>query len=412
MLLAGENAMAALNIGKGWLLVAGSFLTLSIIFSARATLGLAMPAIETDMGWSRSFMSAVMSAALILMAVVAPIAGRLLDKVGPRIVLLAGTLMVMIGAAVLALATEPWMFVLGFAGLSGVGFALVTNATVGATIALAFTDRRGLATGIATSGSSAGQLVFIPVIAAVLAATTWRNAFWLSAALAAVILVVLYFLLERKKREPKAVLGGATLMDDVRYLFSKPVFYLLFFSFFMCGVTSLGIVETHFMPYATLCGFPPVPIATAYGLLSAFNLVGMIAAGWLADRVNRVALLAAIYFIRGLTFFLLVGSGANYEVLIAFAVLFGLVDYATVPITVSLAASHLGTRVLGLAMGLISCGHQLGSAAGAIAGGVLFDATTNYSAMWLMGVWTAMLAAALALLIFRTAPAPAAPAAA
>jgi predicted MFS family arabinose efflux permease len=271
---------------------------------------------------------------------------------------------------------------------------------------LTFPERRGLATGIATSGSSAGQFIFIPIVAAILAAASWRSAFWLNAALAAAILVVLWFVLEKKKKAPKTAVGGASLMDDVRYLFSKPVFYLLFFSFFICGITSLGIVETHFMPYATLCGFPPLPTATAYGLLSAFNLVGMIVAGWLADRVNRIALLASIYFIRGLTFFLLVGSGASYEVLIAFAILFGLVDYATVPVTVSLAASHLGTRVLGLAMGFITCGHQLGSALGAFTGGVLFDRTTNYSAMWLMGVFTALVASALALMIFRTRAVP------
>ena len=138
----------------------------------------------------------------------------------------------------------------------------------------------------------------------------------------------------------------------------------------------------------------------------------MIIAGWLTDRVNRVLLLASIYFIRALTFFLLVGTGAPYEMLIAFAVLFGLVDYATVPVTVSLAASHLGTRVLGLAMGLITCGHQLGSATGAIVGGLLFDANANYSAMWLAGVWSALGAAVLALLIFRTRPLAPAPASA
>jgi MFS family permease len=397
---------AAVSMDRRWILVGGSFLTLSIVFSARATLGLAMPSIEADLGWTRSFMSAVMSATLVFMAVMAPVAGRLIDQVGPRNVLLAGTLAVALGSVVLALANQPWMFVLGFAGLSGLGFALVANATVGATIALTFPERRGLATGIATSGSSAGQFIFIPIVAAILAAASWRSAFWLNAALAAAILVVLWFVLEKKKKAPKTAVGGASLMDDVRYLFSKPVFYLLFFSFFICGITSLGIVETHFMPYATLCGFPPLPTATAYGLLSAFNLVGMIVAGWLADRVNRIALLASIYFIRGLTFFLLVGSGASYEVLIAFAILFGLVDYATVPVTVSLAASHLGTRVLGLAMGFITCGHQLGSALGAFTGGVLFDRTTNYSAMWLMGVFTALVASALALMIFRTRAVP------
>lgn len=407
----GVVEMPSIPLSKGWLLVAGSFLTLSIVFSARATLGLAMPSIEADLGWSRSFLSSVMSGTLVLMAVLAPVAGRLIDQIGPRAVLLIGVFMVMIGAACLAMATEPWMFVLGFGILSGTGFSLVSNSTVGATIALAFTERRGFATGIATSGSSAGQFIFIPILAALLAVANWRMSFWLSAALAAVILVVLYLFLERKKKEPAAAAGTpTTLRDDIAYLFSKPVFYLLFFSFFICGTTSLGIVETHFMPYAALCGFPPVPSATAYGLLSAFNLVGMIVSGWLTDRVNRVVLLASIYFIRGLSFLLLIGSGASFETLIAFAVIFGLVDYATVPPTVSLVASHLGRRVLGLAMGLISCGHQLGAAVGAITGGLFFDATTNYSGMWLMGVWTALGAAAIALTIAQTRPAAAAPA--
>jgi MFS family permease len=404
--------MTQFRISRGWLLVACCFLALSIIFSARASLGLAMPYVEADLGWTRSFMSGVMSATLVFMALMAPVAGRLLDRIGPRPVLLVGTTAVMLGAVVLALSTEPWIFAVGFAAISGLGFALVANATVGVTVALAFTERRGFATGIATAGSSAGQFVFIPIVATILAAASWRNAFWLNAALAAGILVILFFLLENKKKETTAVRRETTLGQDLRYLLSKPVFYLLFFSFFICGITSLGIVETHFMPYAALCGFPPVPSATAYGLLSAFNLVGMIAAGFLADKVNRIVLLAAIYFIRGLTFLLLVGTGASYEVLIGFAVVFGLVDYATVPITVSLAASHLGTRVLGLAMGLITCGHQLGSATGALMGGLLFDSTSNYSLMWLMGVWTAMGAAALSLLIFRTSPVAAKPIAA
>ena len=90
--------MASVRFSKEWLLVGGSFLALSIIFSARATLGLAMPHVEAETGWNRSFMSAVMSATLIFMAVMAPVAGRLIDRIGPRIVLLAGTAAVIVGS--------------------------------------------------------------------------------------------------------------------------------------------------------------------------------------------------------------------------------------------------------------------------------------------------------------------------
>ncbi|MFX6246307.1 MFS transporter, partial [Acinetobacter baumannii] len=87
--------------------------------------------------------------------------------------------------------------------------------------------------------------------------------------------------------------------------------------------------------------------------------------GWLTDRVNRPLLLGGIYIARGLCFVLLMQVAGSYPTLILFAVLFGLFDYSTIPVTASLAASHLGVRVMGLAMGLISAGHAVGGAAGA-----------------------------------------------
>ena len=98
------------------------------------------------------------------------------------------------------------------------------------------------------------------------------------------------------------------------------------------------MIETHFLPYASFRGFGPIPSATAYGLLSAINLLGMILVGWLTDRVNRPLLLGGIYLIRGLTFILLAYVGTDLQSLFIFAMLFGLVDYSTSPVTASLIA--------------------------------------------------------------------------
>ena len=178
-----------------------------------------------------------------------------------------------------------------------------------------------------------------------------------------------------------------------------PAFQILFWSYFICGYTTSGVIETHFLPYASFRGFAPIPSATAYGLLSAINLVGMIFAGWLTDRMNRPLLLGGIYVIRGLTFILLLYVGANLETLFLFAVLFGLVDYATVPVTASLVASHIGLRVMGLAFGLISAGHQIGAAFGAYFGGVLFDMYARYDWVWWSSLWLAVLAGLLVVLL-------------
>lgn len=192
----------------------------------------------------------------------------------------------------------------------------------------------------------------------------------------------------------------SSMMQDFAVIARQPAFHLLFWSFLICGFTTTGVIETHLFPFASFCGFPPVPSATAYGLLSLVNLMGMIAAGWLTDRVNRPMLLAAIYMLRALTFILLASlPGTSIEVLFLFAVLFGAVDYSTVPVTASLVASHVGIKMMGLAMGLISAGHALGGAMGAFVGGYIFTATGSYHLVWTGSIWLAVGAGLLALFL-------------
>jgi predicted MFS family arabinose efflux permease len=163
----------------------------------------------------------------------------------------------------------------------------------------------------------------------------------------------------------------------------------------ICGFTTFGVIETHFLPYAALCGFAPTTAANAFGVLSFFNLLGVVLAGWLSDRVNRPLLLAAIYGLRAITFLLLMNIGADPGLLFLFAILFGLFDYATVPVVASLVASHLGLRVMGLAIGLIALGHQVGSAFGALGGGVVFDLYNSYAGIWLLSLALALGAGAM-----------------
>jgi predicted MFS family arabinose efflux permease len=179
----------------------------------------------------------------------------------------------------------------------------------------------------------------------------------------------------------------------------SPTFNLLFWSFLLCGFTSSGVIETHFLPYAEICGIGGVTAAGAYGLLSGINLVGVLVAGWLSDRMNRPLLLAGIYAVRSLSFILLMQVGNDVTLLYAFSIVFGLFDYATAPVVASLVASHLGVRVMGLSMGLLSAGHSLGAALGAFAGGVAFDVLGSYRWLWIISVSMALLAALIAAFI-------------
>lgn len=383
-----------------WILVGIGFAALALSFSVRAVLGLSMPAIEAELGWDRAFLSGASALALCVMAVMAPLMGAAVDRHGPRRLLAGGLLLIGAGAAIVAAGRSTALFLLGFGLVAAVGFTAVGTNIVAAAVARRFSERRGLATGIATAGATGGQLVLVPLMALLASGPAWRGGFAAMAA-ACLVLAVAAWVALRGAKAPAAPLrqeaGGPAA------LLRSPVFHLLFWSFAICGFTATGAIETHLLPFAALCGFPPLPSATAYGVLSAMNVAGMVLAGWLTDRVDRPLLLAVIYLARAASFFLLIGIGPDIRMLYVFAVMFGLFDYATVPVTVSLAASHLGTARLGLAMGLISAGHAAGGALGAFLGGVVFDRFTDYAPLWAGSIGLAVLAGLLALALPRRA---------
>src|SRR5262249_38580969 len=153
---------------SAWLVVGLCFLALALVFSARAALGLVMPVWVRELGWNKSFISGAGAAALMVMACVAPVAGRLVDRHGPRTVLAIGLLAVGLGAVIIAAASTQPMFVLGFSLVSAIGFGASGSAVVSTSVARLFEESRGLAIGIATSGATAGQFVIVPLLAVLL----------------------------------------------------------------------------------------------------------------------------------------------------------------------------------------------------------------------------------------------------
>lgn len=397
--MAEESASTSPN---AWFLVAVGFLALAVSFSVRAILGLAMPVIERELGWSYSFLSGVGATALMVTAIVAPFAGRAIDSRGPRRLLAGGLVLIAAGAAVVSVATSEALFIVGFGLVAALGFTAVGTNVVAAAIAKRFDSGRGLAIGIGTAGATAGQLLVVPMVAVLMQTGSWRDGFLALSAVAILLALVAAIALPgRPARDAQGARDapsetGESMAAGALSLIRGPVFHILFWSFLICGFTSSGVIETHLLPYASFCGFPPLPSATAYGILCAVNMAGMILSGVLTDRMHRPTLLGTIYLARAATFVLLIYVTADIRLLYLFAVLYGLLDYSTVPVTVGLAASHLGVHRLGLAMGLISGGHALGGAAGAFAGGVLFDATGGYALLWGGSFALAVLAGLLA----------------
>ena len=385
----------------GWAVVAVGFVVLALSFSYRNLLQLTMSGMESELGWSRSLVSSGATVALLTMALVNLFGGMLVDRYGSRLLLAAGCASLGLGMLGVAAVHAAWQFVLAFGVLVGAGFGLLATSVVGSAVAQFFAERRGLALGIATAGGPAGQMTLIPLAALLLGGFGWRGLF--AAAGVAAVLFAPFAARALAGSGPSAKAAGPrrSIGADFRYLVRNPVFHLLFWGFLLCGFTSIGVIETHFVPYAALCGFGATTSANAFGFLSVLNLAGILLAGWLADKMDRVLLLAAIYALRGVTFLLLFRITGDPVMLFAFAGIYGLFDYATVPVVASLVASHLGLRVMGFSMGLIAMAHQIGAALGAIGGGLVFDVSRSYTALWAVSLVLALVAAALSLGIRR-----------
>ncbi|NQU58547.1 MAG: MFS transporter [Rhodospirillales bacterium] len=394
---------------QNWTVVAFGFLALSLAFSARAALGLMMPVWQREFGWSSSYISSVGAGALIVMAIVAPFAGRLVDKMGPRFTLNIGLGLLGTGCSIVAVMNGKVMFIVGFAGFAAVGFGIVATHVVATAVTRSFDRNTGIATGVATSGATGGQFLIVPLIASLLAFVSWRWSFGALGLMSlALIPCIAMNIRSGSVTSSEANIDtpiASSMAEDFWFILRKPAFHALFWSFLICGFTTTGVIETHLLPFASFCGFPPLPSATAYGLLSAVNLIGMIATGWLTDRVNRPLLLASIYLLRSLTFvFLSSLPGSSIENLFLFAIFFGAVDYSTIPVTASLVASHIGLRVMGLAMGIISAGHAVGGAMGAFLGGYVFDTMGNYGLLWEGSLWVAIGAGVMVLFLKDRTP--------
>jgi MFS family permease len=320
----------------------------------------------------------------------------------------AGLIAVGGGVMLAAGAVSIWQFYLAYSVIAGIGFGTAATHVVATIVSLRFTARRGLAVGIATAGATAGQFIVLPILARVLESSGWRLSYVALGAACLAFAPVTYAAIKSTREAPHATrqAGAAAEGLPVRlaYLMRSRTFHLLFWSYFICGITTSGVIEAHFIPYGTLCGFTLAASSDALAILMVFNLGGMVLAGWLSDRMHRPLLLGSIYVLRALTFLILMAVGTDYTTLVIFAALFGIFDYSTVPVTASLAASHLGMRIMGLSMGLLTAAHAIGAAVGAQMGGTMFDLLATYLWTWIASLVVALVAGLLCYVIAENRP--------
>ena len=406
--------MQIIKSGKffyGWVVVAVTAVTLFVSAGLRSAPGVFILPLEQDMGWSRSAISFAVSIGLITLGIAGPLSGWLMDRFGPKRVALVGLMLVVAAMVASYGITELWQLNLLWGMISGLGTGMVGGVLGPAVANRWFVARRGLVIGIFGASLSAGQLVFVPALMAVVLTVGWR---WSSVALGLMALVaiipVLIFLRDDPADMGLAPYGATTGQGATRptvdpnvmqRAVKAPEFWLLAATFFVCGATSNGLIGNHLIPHAADHGIPQATAAGMLALMGAMNFVGTIASGWLTDKYDPRKLLCIYYGFRGLSLFLLPYVSGVFGLSI-FAIMFGLDYIATVPPTTALVADTFGRRNVGTVYGWVFCSHQVGAALAAWLGGVTRDMFGDYLLAFLVAGAIAMIAALLSLQIRHT----------
>jgi predicted MFS family arabinose efflux permease len=404
--------MTRTRIHPAWFVAVTAFVALVGAAGFRAAPGALFVPLHDEFGWSTSIMSLAVSINLLLYGLTAPFAAALMDKFGIRKVTTVALLMVSLGSGLTVFMTESFQLLITWGVLIGLGtgsMAMVFAATIANRW---FIERRGLVMGILTAGGATGQLVFLPIVAALADSVGWRTASLTIAGAALVVVpLVIRFIGDFPEDRsltpygapadwtpPARESGGAArrAVDALRAATHVPAFWALAAAFAICGATTNGLVGIHFIPSAHDHGMDQTTAASLLAVVGIFDIAGTVASGWFTDRYDPRLLLVGYYAFRGLGLVLLptLLSSSVRPSIVAFVVIYGLDWVATVPPTVALCREIFGDQGT-IGFGWVFASHQFGAAAAALVAGVIRDQTGSYSLAWFGGAGLCAVAAVL-----------------
>jgi MFS family permease len=416
------------GLHRAWWVAAVAFVAIIGAAGFRATPGVLITPLQDEFGWSRATISAAVSVNLILFGLTAPFAAALMDRFGMRRVVAFALLLVSAGSGLTVFMTTSWQLVLLWGVLVGLGTGSMAMVFVATVTGRWFVKHRGVVTGLLTAAGAAGQLIFLPLLAALVQAYGWRTAALTvtGASLAVVPLVVLLM------RDHPADVGttaygsppdtpieapppmrgaGRRAIRALRTASRTGTFWLLAGGFAICGASTNGLVGTHFIPAAHDHGMPETTAASLLAVVGLFDIVGTVMSGWLTDRFDSRALLGGYYALRGLSLFVLPGliAATVHPSMLVFILFYGLDWIATVPPTIALCRQHFGADGP-IVFGWVFASHQIGAAVAATVAGTVRDFTGDYNPAWIGAGVLCLFAAVMSVRIRRIPTASTVPA--
>ena len=393
------------RIHPAWYAFGVTFLTLAASAGYRSAPSVLIIPLQDAFGWSRSTIAAAISINTLLFGLTAPFAAALMERFTVRKVVMSALTTVGIGSISTIFITRPWHLMLLWGVVVGIGtgsMALVFAANIANRW---FIAKKGLVIGILTAASATGQLIFLPSLSTLAINHGWKSV-GLTVGLASLSLVPLIYLFLKESPEsigaapfgapadwsaPVQVKRNAAkeALNALREGSKQRDFWYITLSFLVCGLSTSGLVGTHFIPASHDHGMSEVTAASLLALIGVFDVVGTIFSGYLTDRIDPRKLLFFYYFLRGLSLFLLPSilfSTLHASTLI-FIIFYGLDWVATVPPTIVLCRTILGPERATVIYGWVFAAHQIGGSVAALGAALLRVKFGNYAvAFYIAGI--------------------------
>ncbi len=376
---------------RPWIVLGTVWVTLAITFGLYFSFPVFLVPLFEEFGWSRGATAGAFSISSIVQGLLSPLVGVLVDRVGPRRVILVGAALLGGSCLLSSRIDSLWSLYLVVGVLAAAGACSVGWVPSGLLIARWFADRRGTMMGIAFSGMGVGILVIGPLTQWLIERHGWRGAYLALGAGTIVLLGPLTWFGVRDSPGVAAARSHAAVRsaggDEVRAALRTRAFWALFFAY-LCTPLAVFPVVTHQVAFAVDQGFPRMFVAGIFGLAGFMSTVGRIGFGIAADRIGRAASATASYACTALGTLCLLGLERWHHPapLYAYALLFGLGFGARGPIITAMASHLFAGRRFGVIYGILSVGNGVGGAVAPWFGGAIHDATGSYRVAFLIAV--------------------------
>ncbi len=376
------------RIHPAWIVAGITFLTLIASAGTRSAPSVLIVPLEESFGWGRDEISLAIAVNVLLFGLVAPFAAALMERFGIKKVVMTALSVVGTGSALTIFIQKPWQLVALWGVVVGIGtgsMALVFAASIANRW---FVKSRGMVIGGLTAATATGQLIFLPGLSTLATNIGWQSVS-VAVALSCFVMVPIIglFMFERPSSAGVTPYGapldwvepiqnkqnaGRVAIDSLKQAMKVRNFWYLAGSFFVCGLSTNGLIGTHFIPAAHDHGMMEVAAASLLALVGVFDVIGTLFSGWLTDRIDPKKLLFFYYLLRGVSLFLLpsILFATIHPSTLVFVIFYGLDWVATVPPTILLCRTVLGPERATVVYGWVFAAHQIGGSIAALGAGI------------------------------------------